>query len=46
MIVAFVRYYVLLDCKSLIHVDFIPLFVIHVWHPRFALNGTEHMCMK
>ena len=26
----FVRYCVLLDCNSLIHVDFIPLYVIHV----------------
>ena len=26
---------VLLDCKSLIRVDFIPLFVTHVRHPRF-----------
>ena len=41
MLVAFVRYCVLLDCKSLVHVDFIPLFVIHVWHPRYPLNGIK-----
>ena len=28
MLVAFVRYGVLLECESLIHVDLIPLFVI------------------
>ena len=30
-----------LDCESLIHADFIPLFVIHVWHPHFPLNGIK-----
>ena len=38
---AFPHYCVLLDCESLIHVDFIPLFVIHVWHPRFPLSGIK-----
>ena len=28
-------------CESLIHVDFIPLFVINVWHPHFPLNGIK-----
>ena len=41
MLVAFVRYCLLLDCESLIHVDFIPFFVIHVWHPRFPMNGKK-----
>ena len=41
MLVAFVLYYVLLDCESLTHVDFIPLFVIHVWHSRFPLIGIK-----
>ena len=31
----FLCYCVLLDCESLRHVDFIPLFIIHVWHRRF-----------
>ena len=30
MLVAFVRYCILLDCESLMHVDFTPLFVIRV----------------
>ena len=41
MLVAFVRYCLLLDCESLVHVDFIPFFVIHVWHPRFPMNGKK-----
>ena len=41
MLVAFVHYCVLLDCESLTHVDFIPLFVIRVWHPGFPLNGIK-----
>ena len=28
-------------CESLIHADFIPLFVIHVWHPHFPLYGIK-----
>ena len=38
---AFVRYYAILDCESLIHADFIPLFVIHVWRLHFPLNGIK-----
>ena len=30
-----------LDCESLTCVGFIPLFVIHVWHPRFPLNEIK-----
>ena len=41
MLGAFVRYCVLLDCKSFIPIDCIPLFVIHVWHPSFPLNGIK-----
>ena len=41
MFVACVRYFVLLDCEPLIHVDFLSLFVIHVWYPRFPLNAVE-----
>ena len=41
MPVAFVHYHMLLDCASLIHVDYIPLFAIHVWHPCFSLNGKR-----
>ena len=41
MLGAFVRYCVLLDCESLIPVDSIPLFVIHVWHASFPLNGIK-----
>ena len=41
MLVAFARYCVLLGCESVIHADFIPLFVIHVWPPRFPLNGIK-----
>ena len=43
MLVAFEGDYVLLDChcESLIHVDFSPLFVIHVWQPCFPLNGIK-----
>ena len=36
-----VPYSVLLDCVSLKHADLIPLFVIHVWHTRFPLNGIK-----
>ena len=39
MCVAFVRYCMVLDCEPLIHLDFSSLFVIHVWHLRFFLNG-------
>ena len=35
------RYCVLLDSETLIRVDVIPLIVIHVWHPRFPLNGIR-----
>ena len=35
MCVAFVRYCMVLDCESLIHLDFSSFFVIHVWHPLF-----------
>ena len=38
MLVAFVFYSMRLDCKSLIHVNVIPLFVIDKWHPHFPLN--------
>ena len=41
MLVAFVRYCVLLDCDSLMHADFIPLIVIHAWHPCFPSNGIK-----
>ena len=41
MLVAFVCYCMFLDCESLIHVNFIPLFVVHVWHPRFHLYGIK-----
>ena len=34
-------YCVLLDCESLIRVDFIHVFAIPVWHPRFPLNGIK-----
>ena len=34
-------YCVLCDSESLIQGDFIPLFVIHVWHPRFPSNGVK-----
>ena len=34
-VVVFVRYCALLDCESFIYIDFIHLFFIHVWHPRF-----------
>ena len=37
----FVRYCVLLDCESLMPPDFIPLFVIHVWHTRFPLTDIR-----
>ena len=30
----------LLTCL-LIHVEFVPLFVVHVGHPRFPSNGTK-----
>ena len=40
-LMAFVRCCVLLDGESLIHVEFIPLFVIHAWHPRFPFNGIK-----
>ena len=38
-----VCYCVLLDCESLnlTHGDFIPFFVIHVWHQCFPLNGIQ-----
>ena len=39
MLVALVRYCMLLRCESLIHVEFIPLFVIHGWCP--PLNGAK-----
>ena len=38
MLVAFVRSCV---TESLIHVEFILLLVIHVWHPRFPLKGFD-----
>ena len=42
MLVTFVPYCVLLDCESPIQIDFIPLlFDIHVWRPRFPLNGIK-----
>ena len=49
MLVAFVRYWVFLDCESLIHewfysslfCLFVCLFVSHVGHPRFPLNGIK-----
>ena len=31
----------LVDSESLIRIDFIPLFVIHVGHPHFPLNGIK-----
>ena len=39
--VVFVRYCALLDCESFIYIDFIHLFVIHVWHPRFLEWNKE-----
>ena len=30
-----------LDCESLIHEDFIPLFVTDLWHPCSPLNGKR-----
>ena len=41
MLVAFVRSWLLLDREPLIHVDLTPFFVIHVWRPRFSLNGIK-----
>ena len=41
MLVTFVCYCVISDFESLIHVGFIPLFVIHVWRPRFHFNGIK-----
>ena len=41
MLVALVRYCVLLDCEFLTHVNLILLFAIPVWHPRFPLNGIK-----
>ena len=35
------RYCTLLDCESFIHALFLSFFVIHVWHPRFPLNGKK-----
>ena len=35
-------YCVLLDCESFIPVNFIPLFFIHVWHPRFPFKGIKN----
>ena len=43
MLVAYVHYHMLLYCESLIHADFISLFVIHVWHPCFSLNGKKQV---
>ena len=35
-------YCALLNCETFTHVDIIVcLFVIHVWHPRFPLNGMK-----
>ena len=36
-----VFYCALLNCEYLMHVDLDSLFVIHVWHPRFPLNGLK-----
>ena len=41
MFLTIVPYSVLLDCESLKHADFIPLFLIHVWHTRFPSNGIK-----
>ena len=41
-VVADVHYRVLLDCESFIPVNFIPLFFIHVWHPRFPFKGIKN----
>ena len=37
--------YALLNCDCFIQVDFVPLSVsdIHVWHPRFSLNGIKNV---
>ena len=43
MLVATVRYCMLLDCESFIQVGFIPLFVIHVWDPRFPLSANKEV---
>ena len=31
----------LLNCESFIHVSFVCLYVIHVWHPCFPFNGIK-----
>ena len=41
MLLTSVSYCVLLGCQSLIHVVSVTLFVIHVWQPRFPLNGID-----
>ena len=43
MCVAFVRCCMVLDCESLIHLDFSSFFVIHVWHPRFFLKCNNEV---
>ena len=47
MLLAFARYYVLLDCESLVHVNFTPLLVILVRHLCFPLNAiTKYLTWK